>query len=215
MFPALLADCRGVTVREFSSYPTAIEDVPKLLERYFDVILVDLDSDREFVLKLVEKICAESTASVMVYSEKADQELMARCTKAGASECLVQPMDQGTLNDVLDRVRIGLHARNSLRSKNLGGLQVFFGAKGGTGVTTIACNLAIALARQPGQKTLLIDLAAPLGDAALNLGIAAEYSTDHALRECRAAGCAPSSDIPGQASVGGIRTRRSQQGSRG
>jgi Flp pilus assembly CpaE family ATPase len=179
----LLADCRGVTVREFSSYPTAIEDVPKLLERYFDVILVDLDSDREFVLKLVANICAESTASVMVYSEKADQELMARCTRAGASECLVQPMDQGTLNDVLDRVRIGLHARNCFGSKTLGGLQVFFGAKGGTGVTTIACNLAIALARQPGQKTLLIDLAAPLGDAALNLGIAAEYSTDNVFRD--------------------------------
>lgn len=59
---------------------------------------------------------------------------------------------------------------------------VLFGAKGGSGVTTIACNLAIALAQQTDQRTLIIDLALPMGDAALNLGIAAKYSTDDALR---------------------------------
>jgi pilus assembly protein CpaE len=33
------------------------------------------------------------------------------------------------------------------------------------------------------QSTLLIDLGLPLGDAALNLGIATEYSTDDAFRD--------------------------------
>jgi len=40
----------------------------------------------------------------------------------------------------------------------------------------------VALAQDPSQKTLLIDLDLPLGDAALNLGIAAEYSTINALQ---------------------------------
>ncbi len=60
---------------------------------------------------------------------------------------------------------------------------VFLGAKGGAGVTTLACNFAVAVAQESGQSTLLIDLDLPLGDAALNLGIAAEYSTINALQD--------------------------------
>jgi pilus assembly protein CpaE len=56
------------------------------------------------------------------------------------------------------------------------------GAKGGTGVTTLACNFAVALARDPDQNTLLIDLDLPFGDAALNLGIITEFSTIDALQ---------------------------------
>jgi Flp pilus assembly CpaE family ATPase len=180
---SVLGDCRGATFREFTSYPTALDDVPRLLEQYFDVIIIDLDSDPEFALKLVASICAENSATVMVYSEKADRELMVRCTRAGAREYLVLPFDQITLGKALDRARIGLHSSGSLKQDATGDLLVFFGAKGGTGVTTIACNLAVALAQEPDHSTLLIDLAVPLGDAALSLGIAAEYSTDHALRD--------------------------------
>jgi pilus assembly protein CpaE len=39
----------------------------------------------------------------------------------------------------------------------------------------------VALAKESGQKTLLIDLDLPLGDAALNMGITAEFSTIDAL----------------------------------
>jgi pilus assembly protein CpaE len=47
----------------------------------------------------------------------------------------------------------------------------------------LACNYAVALAQETAQSTLLIDLDLPLGDAALNLGIAAEYSTVNALQD--------------------------------
>jgi pilus assembly protein CpaE len=59
---------------------------------------------------------------------------------------------------------------------------VFLGAKGGAGVTTAACNFAVSLAKATKRTTLLIDLDLPLGDAALNLGIANEFSTLDALR---------------------------------
>ena len=66
--------------------------------------------------------------------------------------------------------------------KTLGRVLVFTGAKGGSGVTTVACNIAIALAQTPDQRVLLIDLALPIGDAALCLGISAGYSTEDAFR---------------------------------
>jgi len=60
--------------------------------------------------------------------------------------------------------------------KTEGKLLLFLGAKGGSGVTTVACNFAVSLAQDHKQRTLLIDLNLPLGDVAINLGIAAEHS---------------------------------------
>ncbi len=63
-----------------------------------------------------------------------------------------------------------------------GKMFVFLGAKGGSGVTTLACNFGVSLAVESGLNTLLIDLHLPLGDAALDLGITAQYSTVNALQ---------------------------------
>jgi pilus assembly protein CpaE len=60
--------------------------------------------------------------------------------------------------------------------KASGRLFVFLSAKGGSGATTLACNYAVSLAKESRQKTLLIDLNLPLGDAAINLGIKAQYT---------------------------------------
>ena len=49
-------------------------------------------------------------------------------------------------------------------------------------MTTLACSFAVSLAQESGQKTLLIDLNLPLGDAAINLGIKAQYSIVNALQ---------------------------------
>ena len=43
---------------------------------------------------------------------------------------------------------------------------IFVGAKGGSGVTTIASNFAVALAQEPDKSAVLIDLNLPFGDAA-------------------------------------------------
>ena len=178
-----LAEGREAEVHEFSSYPTSLDDVPRLLEQNFDVIIIDLDSEPGAALDLVESICSKGTATVMVYSAVADRERLVRCMRAGAREYLIPPYDQNTVAEALVRAAAILRPRPYPVKKTRGKLLVFFGAKGGSGVTTIACNFAIAMAQDSDQSTLLIDLGLPMGDAALNLGIAADYSTDSALLE--------------------------------
>jgi len=39
----LLPDARIVEIREFPVYPPSLDDVPKLLEQQYDVIIIDLD----------------------------------------------------------------------------------------------------------------------------------------------------------------------------
>jgi Flp pilus assembly CpaE family ATPase len=176
-----LAGCQGGEIREFSTYPPSLDDVPRLLEQHYDVIIIDLDSHPEYALELVESICANGTATVMVYSVKADSELLVRCMRAGAREFLTLPFAQSTMAEAL--VRASARRPAAQLSKKTGGrLLVFLGAKGGDGVTTLACNFAVSLAQETGQNTLLIDLDLPLGDAALNLGVVAEYSTINALQ---------------------------------
>jgi pilus assembly protein CpaE len=176
-----LAGAQGGDIREFSTYPPSLDDVPKLLEQRYDVIIIDLDSHPEYALELVESICANGTATVMVYSMKADSELLVRCMRAGAREFLTLPFTQSTVAEAL--VRASARRPTARPAKKTGGrLMAFLGAKGGDGVTTLACNFAVSMAQESTQSTLLIDLDLPLGDAALNLGVVAEYSTINALQ---------------------------------
>ncbi|MFY9853193.1 MAG: AAA family ATPase [Terracidiphilus sp.] len=176
-----LAGCQGGEIREFSSYPPSLDDVPKLLEQHYDVIIIDLDSNPEYALELVESICAKGAATVMVYSMKADSELLVHCMRAGAREFLTLPFSQSTMAEALVRASARRPAMRAPK-KSSGRMLVFLGAKGGDGATTLACNFAVAIAKESGQTTLLIDLDLPLGDAGLNLGVVAEYSTINALQ---------------------------------
>ncbi len=91
------------------------------------------------------------------------------CMRAGAREFLPQPIAASALVEALGRAAA---RRPSVRvgSKEGGKVLVFLGGKGGSGVTTVACNFAVSLAQECAQSTVLIDLDLPLGDAALNLG---------------------------------------------
>jgi pilus assembly protein CpaE len=175
-----LAGPQARVTREFPAYPD-LDDVPRLLEDDYDVIIVELDTNPEHALDLVENICCNSTLTVMVYSARADSELLVRCMRAGAREFLTQPIAPSTMAEAL--VRASVRRPSARPPKQVGGkLLVFTGAKGGSGVTTIASNFAVSLAQQSGQNTLLIDLDLPLGDAALDLGISAQFSTANALQ---------------------------------
>jgi pilus assembly protein CpaE len=176
-----LASCAGADVREFNSYPQSADDVPAMLEGNPDAVLIDLDSDPESALELVENICVQSAATVMVFSEKADPELLVRCMRAGAREFLSFPLAPVVMEEALVRASARRPQAREVK-KAAGNLLTFMSSKGGAGATMLACNFAVSLAKESGKKTLLIDLDLPLGDAALNMGITAEFSTIDALQ---------------------------------
>ena len=174
-----LATLHGSAIREFAFYPE-MDDVPRLLEAEYDVIIVELDNNPEYALELVENICGSSSVTVMVYSEQVFPEMLVRCMRAGAREFLTQPITATTLAEAMVRASVRRPATRSVK-KPTGKLLIFVGAKGGSGVTTVASNFAVSLAKESGQSTVLIDLNLPLGNAALDLGLTPEYSTANAL----------------------------------
>jgi pilus assembly protein CpaE len=176
-----LGECHAGTIREFISYPPDLNDVSLSLGSKFDIIFVDLDSDPEYALDLVENICSRGMGTAIVYSTKADPDMLVRCMRAGAREYLMLPFAKEEISDALVRAS-ALRLPAHLSNKTNGKLLVFLSAKGGSGATTLACNFAVSLAQESRQKTLLIDLNLPLGDAAINLGIQAPYSTASAFQ---------------------------------
>jgi pilus assembly protein CpaE len=165
---------------QMSRYPEGAQ-LTKLIDLDYDVIIVDLDSNSEAALEVIEGVCSASTGTMMVYSADTHSELMIRCMRAGAREFISLPVAGGTMAEALVRAAARRTSNRTLKRVD-GRLCVFWGAKGGSGVTTIATNFAIAAAQESEEKVLLIDLDLPLGDAVLNLGLTPQYSTVDALQ---------------------------------
>lgn len=175
-----LAGPQATVARELTRYPQ-IDDLGQLMETDPDVVVVDVDPDPERALDVVENICGMSrTMTVMVYAAHPDAELLVRCMRAGAREFLTEPLAPATVSEAL--VRASARRDEVRRHKRATGkLLVFVGAKGGSGVTTVASNFAVALAREPGAKVALIDFDVQLGDAALTLGLTTKFTVMDAL----------------------------------
>jgi pilus assembly protein CpaE len=176
-----LGECQKGPIREYTSYPPNLDEVPRALNRDFDIVIIDVDSDTEYALELAESIAQDGLATVMVCSAQADPELLVRCMRVGVREFLNLPIAAEMMTEALARAS-ALRSTDRLAKKTDGRLLVFLGAKGGCGVTTLACNFAVSLASESGKKTLLIDLNLPLGDAAINLGVKSEHSIVDALQ---------------------------------
>jgi pilus assembly protein CpaE len=161
--------------------PARLDEASMKIAAKCNVVIVELDRDPDIALNLVQTICDRGAAMVMVYSSQANPDLVVRSMRAGAREFLRLPLDPNAMADAMAQVSA---RRKSARTsqKADGELYVFLGSKGGAGVTTLACNFAVALAQESEKNTLLIDLNLPLGDAAINLGIKAKYSTIDALQ---------------------------------
>ena len=180
MMARALSGPQASVTREFASYPD-LDDIPRLLEADHDVIVVELDSNPEHALDLVETFCGNGTATVMVYSVRSDSEMLMRCMRAGAREYLTQPVSPSAMAEALVRASVRRPAVRPPRKVG-GKVLLFAGSKGGAGTTTIAANFAAALAGESDRNIALLDLGLPLGNAALELGIHAQHSTANALQ---------------------------------
>ncbi len=163
-------------------YLPSLDDVPWLTDQGFEMILVGLDGNMHEALQTVQSLCALTPATVVVYSHRAEHELLIQSMRSGAREFLTFPFAPEAIEEAMARVAVRIQASPTPK-KTTGKILAFVGAKGGAGVTTVASNYAVALAQDTTKNTLLIDFDLPLGDAALGFGLAYEFSTVDALRD--------------------------------
>jgi pilus assembly protein CpaE len=177
-----LAGNKNLEVTEIPSFPGKVEDLAKLLPHTYNVVLFNVDCDRNLAFELVENLCANPRTYVMAYSSRSDTKMAVHVMRAGAREFFTTPVDLAEIAAAMERAAEHYAATAPAEPKTASRLFVFLGTKGGCGVTTLAANFALALAQESEGKTLLVDFGLPLGDAAINLGIKSEYSMTDALR---------------------------------
>jgi len=163
------------TVQEYATYLEAQD----LNELDCDVYIVDLDSNVEQALGLIENICSrDAAATVMASSRSNDSGLLIQSMRAGAREFLPEPHVAKTITDAVARA---LARRDKSHHATIGKVLLFAGAKGGSGVTTVATNFAIALTKESAGKVVLVDMDLQLGEVALGLGLSPQFSILDAL----------------------------------
>jgi len=142
-----------------------------------DIVLMDINMPGMDGIEATERLSVESPeTSIIIMSVQGEQEYLRRAMMAGAKNYLTKPFTGDELiNAVKDAYHKERKIRDALRSKSGGRapgkvIGVFSG-KGGVGKTTIAANLAIALATRRNTKVAIVDADIQFGDVALVLNV--------------------------------------------
>lgn len=144
------------------------------------ICFIDYDRNTEEAIWMTERLRSEypdvHSFAISAYSEP---EAIIAAMRAGCVEYLVKPVQHERVLDGLAHVEAKQkkRARSTVRGK----VVTLVGAKGGTGVTSLALHLGLELAQGGKRKCLLVDQHPALGDASLYLGTGRHQYSFHEL----------------------------------
>ena len=110
------------------------------------VLVLDLRDDQQFPPALAQLKRQHPTTGVLLVVSQLDPALMLEAMRAGVNECVADPVTVPELQAAIKRLA------EHLASTARGEVFAFIGAKGGVGATTVAVNVATALAKQPRTR---------------------------------------------------------------
>jgi pilus assembly protein CpaE len=169
------------------------EAIHKTRELRPDIVLMDINMPGMDGITSTEAISQQSPfAQVIMMSVQADADYLRRSMLAGAREFLAKPFSADDLVNSIRRVyELGLSRRMSMGQVAVGvdgaarapkkvvpkgKLITVFSPKGGTGRSTIAVNLAVALQALGDHKVGLVDASLQFGDLAVLLNLQPAHS---------------------------------------
>ena len=139
-----------------------------------DVAIVDARADAGRAMAAVERLrAASASVAIFVVADDARPDVILQAMRAGANEFLTWPPVQAAFSEALGRAAARRQASTGARHATT---LVFFGAKGGSGTTTLAVNCAVELARLSKRPTIIVDLNPGLGEVSLFLGMRSRFT---------------------------------------
>ncbi|HWR38728.1 MAG TPA: response regulator [Patescibacteria group bacterium] len=152
-----------------------------------DVVLMDINMPGMDGITATEKITAIfPAASVIIMSVQGEQEYLRRSLVAGAKDYLVKPFSS---DELVQSIRQAFGEEQRRRAvpieepEEQGKVICLFSPKGGTGKTTIAVNLALALAEKSGETVGILDADLQFGDVAMFLALEPRSSVADLLND--------------------------------
>ncbi len=169
-------------VHTCASFPVVATDpvVRRIHSANPDVVLVDVPADNaSLALRAVELLHQELPDSALfAIGSMTHPQVIVNAMRSGAREFIERPT---TTTDLLEAfVRLTTAQRKMHREGTRGKVFTVVNAKGGSGATTTAVNLALALQSAHGNVAL-VDTA-PLGHCALHMNLKPLFSVADAIR---------------------------------
>lgn len=163
-------------VGECSSCDGAVENA---LESEPDIVIIDGDSPRLDSIRISEVLTSSFPGiTAIITSSEGGEENLKRAMSAGAREYLLKPYpDEVLINTVVSHyekqsrnMRV-LHNRKLRLLEHKSQIITVFSTKGGVGKSTLASNLAVAIAERTNGKVALLDLDLQFGDIPVMLNL--------------------------------------------
>src|ERR1700719_48920 len=169
------------TVCSNSNLPLAANDpvIRKTKTLAPDSVMVDIGSNyAKMPLRAVESLHQELPESaIFAIGPLTQPQLIVNAMRAGVREYIERPTSTSDLLEAF--VRLTATRRKPGRESTRGKVFTVVNAKGGSGATTVAVNLALAL-QSAQHNTALVDLA-PLGHCALHLNLKPNFTVSDAV----------------------------------
>jgi len=146
-------------------------EVIRMLEPFqHRICVIDFDDDGEESGRTSQRLRDGCNNGLILFaaSSDPDPEGIIGAMRCGCSEYLLKPFQPERVLDALAHVEARRHGKQQVQK---GRVVTLMGAKGGTGVTSLALHLALNLVERHQQKCLLVDEHPALGDVSLYLGL--------------------------------------------
>jgi pilus assembly protein CpaE len=151
----------------------------KFIEAQPDIIIIDMQDPQAGLQSTGILHAALPDAQLFLSSESTDSQLIIESMRAGAREFLPKPIPPRTLSQAMSRFITEQQRHEEARAA--GKLYCITSAKGGSGATSLAINLATSLADVHKARVSLVDLNSPVGDAVAHLNLKPQYTVTDAL----------------------------------
>jgi pilus assembly protein CpaE len=155
-----------------------------------DLIVVAADEPLIRAIDTIQLLTSVADAPwvVVAVATRDDADLLRKLMLAGVRDVLLRTWSPGELRVCLQTAhRAGSSGPAASASGPahgaVGSIITVFGDKGGVGKTTLATNLALALAGETSRSVALVDLDLPHGDIAILLNLSSECSVAAAMSE--------------------------------
>lgn len=147
----------------------AEQALPMLMSTCPEVVLVDVAACADIAFTVRKILLSCPASSIIVTGAGTPPATMSRAVASGARGFLIKPY---TPADVFNTIKEALEARAVTQTQTprprqehaRGKIIAVYSPKGGVGTTTIATNLAVALAARPKTSVGLVDLDLQFGD---------------------------------------------------
>ncbi|MEI5673703.1 MULTISPECIES: AAA family ATPase [unclassified Nocardioides] len=121
------------------------------------------------------------TTSVVLVRAEVDTPTLTRAIKAGARDVVPHDDPHAVESAVARAHELSLALRGPTGTSRRGRIVTVFSPKGGVGKTTVAVNLALALADGGARHVCLVDLDLAFGDVAITLQLFPTHTVEHAI----------------------------------